>query len=1280
MLICAGSWAQPFTGSTRLTSDFNEEQPHKLQISDPALASRVQAGGGRLVAEYGAYQLYEVAQIPPELRSDANAAIRDEYNVIWLNAGPLDTTRRAVKLLQRPNGVFEGKRLQLIHFAGPILPVWLESMAGCGVRIISYLPHNAYLVYGDGDSLAALQLLASRVPHIQWTGPYLDDFKIHPQAKPVDSKGRQRPVSADQFAIQLVDDAGANAKTVELLDRLGLAPWARRESVSPYINIIVRLPPGELKQVAAQPDVISIQPYAAPRKLCERQAQIVAGNFQGTTLAGPGYLPWLLSKGFTQALFDASGFLVDVSDSGIDDGTPAPTHFGLHTFGVLANSSRVLYNRLEGTHSPGSTLIGCDGHGTLNAHLIGGYDDSGGFPFADPTGFHYGLGICPFVRLGSSVIFDPDNYTSPNFNNLQSRAYQSGARVSNNSWGSALSGIYNVDSQLFDALVRDAQPSGSSNPSAGNQQMVIVFAAGNDGPLPKSVNSPGTAKNVITVGAGENVQDIGGSDGSGVNDSQADNLDDILSFSSRGPSADQRHKPDLVAPGTHVSGGVVQANMPGATGTADPCYNGSGVSGGVASIFFPPGQQFYTASSGTSHSTPCVSGGCALLRQYFINLFTNPPSPAMTKAYLMNSARYMAGLFANDNLWSDTQGVGEMNLGMALDGTARVLRDQVPADLFTASGQLRAFTGTIDDTNKPFRVTLAWTDAPGSTAGNAYNNDLDLTVTVSGNTYKGNVFIGAFSVAGGNPDPKNNVESVLLPAGVSGPFVVSILAANIDSDGVPGNGQPLDQDFALVIYNGRAGGEPVLSPAGYELIEEGCYPTNGSVDPGEIVTLNLSLQNVGKTNTTNLLATLIPSANVASYAARQDYGVLISGGAAVSRPFTLSTLGACGDSIPVTLQLQDGGTDLGIASFALSLGQTLPFTGFSENFDNVTPPDVPANWNTTVIDGGSGWTTITNPVDSQPNAAFVSDKDLAGLSELTSPPIPISSTSALLTFRNFYETESDTNLLVGYDGGVLEIQIGNDPFLDVLAAGGSFLSGGYNNILEPTTDNPLAGRQAWSGSSGGFLTTSVRLPAAAANNTIHLKWRFGTDSGNFFGGSGWAVDSVLLQDATNNCCSSGAGAPSIISQPETQSVVPGTNVSFHVSANGAMPLGFQWRFNGAPLAGESSSALLLTNVQAAQMGVYSVTVTNASGLTASTNAWLKILAPPVITGIHLGNSNLSITFEALYGLSYNLQYKNALTNTQWLNIAPPVPGFGGVLSLVDPNPALSRRFYRLLAR
>ncbi|EEF60482.1 conserved repeat domain protein [Pedosphaera parvula Ellin514] len=1098
------------------------EGHHKVQVNDPTLAREIQAEGGKLVADYGGYQVFQVPQLSLGLATNHHAEIRDDYNTIQLNAIHLDSTKAEVKALRKSLGNFQGKHLHLVHFVGPVQPQWRDELEAAGVKIVSYIPENAYLVYGDAASLAKVQGLATSAPHIQWDGVYEDEYKIHPGARTVGKHGKARLIGTEFFAIQLIDDAEANTNTVQLLEQLKLEPIQQQHHVLHYLNLVVRLSPADLMKVAAQPDVISIQPYFSHKKLCERQDQIIAGNLTGSVPSGPGYLAWLASKGFTQAQFTASGFAVDVSDSGVDDGTTVPNHFGLYTGGLTSSSSRVIYNRLEGTANAGSTLSGCDGHGNLNTHIIGGYDNLAGFPFADSAGFHYGLGVCPFVKVGSSVVFDPSNFTSPIYNNLIADAYHSGARVSNNSWGSSSAGAYDIDAQSYDALVRDAEQSGSTFPVAGNQEMVIVFAAGNDGPGASTVGSPGSAKNVLTVGAAENVQAFGGSDGSGISDTQANSANDIIYFSSRGPCSDGRHKPEIVAPGTHVSGGVAQAANPAATGTADGCFTGEGVSGGVGIPYFPAGQQFYTASSGTSHSTPCVAGGSALLRQYFINNFTNPASPAMTKAYLMNSARYLNGAAANDTLWSDSQGMGEMNLGRAFDGTPRILRDQVVGDLFTASGQTRTFTGTISDTNKPFRVTVAWTDAPGSTTGNAYNNDLDLTVTVGGVSYKGNVFSGAFSIPGGSADTKNNAESVIVPAGVSGPFAVTITAANINSDGVPNNANAVDQDFALVIYNVNGASIPVLSGAGVTLSAETCFPTNNAVDPGESVTMSFALQNVGTLPTTNLTATLLATGGVTSPSGSQNYGALTAGGAATGRPFTFTASGTCGGTITATMQLQDGATSLGTVNFQIQLGLFNPTNALTENFDGVTAPALPSGWSTTSSGSGTGWGTSTASPDTSPNGVFVSEPDAPGISALVSPSIAIISSVAQVTFRNNYDLEEDTSGSgLAYDGGVLEIQIGAGAFTDILAAGGSFVTGGYNRIIDSTDDNAaLDGRQVWSGSSGGFITTTVNLPAAAAGKNIVLRWRAATDSGNDFGGTGWYIDSVSIADGFYTCCSS----------------------------------------------------------------------------------------------------------------------------------------------------------------
>lgn len=742
--------------------------------------------------------------------------------LIRLNVGPIDTSSAPVQPPPRmaPLAAAAGNQLHLVQFSGPVQPDWVDQLSRDGLRIVNYIPDNAYLVYGSPSSLRAMQNRAATEPSFAWQGAYLAEYKIQPGARSAYDPF-QRP-DPNLFAIQLVQDPEANTQTLSAIDAAKLDPVVRQRTNGTFVNIVVRLPADSVDVLAQRPDVISIAPYNTPKMRDERQGMIIAGQLtaDGSSPANPGYTNWLAAKGFTQAQFDASGFVVDVTDSGVDTGkTNDVRHFALYRNGSTNDAARLAYARLEGTPNAGSTLAGLDGHGNINAHIIAGQVTLSNFPHTDTNGYRYGQGIAPFVKVASSVIFDP-NYTDPNFSNLASRAYRDGARISSDSWGADVAGAYGADSQEYDALVRDAQPSGSAVPVAGNQEMSFVFAAGNSGSGVQTVGSPGTAKNVITVGAAENVQSFSpanggntanGSDGCGTTDAGADNANDIIGFSSRGPCQDKRVKPDIVAPGTHITGGVAQnvKTMTG-NGTALTGFDATGVcalpGGGTknnTNNFFPLGQQFYTTSSGTSHSTPAVAGGAALVYQWFINNFGSPPSPAMLKAFLMNAARYMNGTGANDNLYSNNQGMGMMNLGTAFDGTARFYRDQVPADLFTASGQTREWFGYIppSGSGQPFRVTLAWTDAPGSTTGNAYVNNLNLIVTVNGVTYLGNNFSRAVSVTGGVADPRNNVESVFLPAGTTGNVQITVVAANIAGEGVPNIGQPLSQDFALVAYN-----------------------------------------------------------------------------------------------------------------------------------------------------------------------------------------------------------------------------------------------------------------------------------------------------------------------------------------------------------------------------------------------------------------------------------------------------------------------------------------------
>lgn len=94
--------------------------------------------------------------------------------------------------------------------------------------------------------------------------------------------------------------------------------------------------------------------------------------------------------------------------------------------------------------------------------------------------------------------------------------------------------------------------------AAVEQGVNVVVAAGNLGPLPGTITSPGCAKNVITVGA-------------------VDKLDNLASFSSRGPTLDGRTKPEIVAPGVLIIAAEAGSSYAIKSGTSMAAPHISGV-------------------------------------------------------------------------------------------------------------------------------------------------------------------------------------------------------------------------------------------------------------------------------------------------------------------------------------------------------------------------------------------------------------------------------------------------------------------------------------------------------------------------------------------------------------------------------------------------------------------------------------------------------------------------------------------------------------------------------
>jgi hypothetical protein len=160
------------------------------------------------------------------------------------------------------------------------------------------------------------------------------------------------------------------------------------------------------------------------------------------------------------------------------------------------------------------------------------------------------------------------------------------------------------------------------------------------------------------------------------------------------------------------------------------------------------------------------------------------------------------------------------------------------------------------------------------------------------------------------------------------------------------------------------------------------------------------------------------------------------------------------------------------------------------------------------------WVTSTVNPDTAPEDAFVDDQNGVSDKYLISRSIIVSSASAQLTFRNNFDTEMSSGVF--WDGGVLEVSspnINGAAFTDITdpAVGGSFVSGGYTGEIDGAASNPLGGRMAWSGNSGGYITTVVNLGPNVNGQTIKLRWRMGTDL--FSAAPGWRIDSLVFTGA-----------------------------------------------------------------------------------------------------------------------------------------------------------------------
>jgi serine protease AprX len=455
----------------------------------------------------------------------------------------------------------------------------------------------------------------------------------------------------------------------------------------------------DLVNYAFQNEVLSIS--SAPEyKLANDQAAVITKTNTAKSIYG----------------LSGAGQVVAVADTGLDTGKNDST---MHESFQGKINAIYAWGRTGNANDP-------NGHGT---HVAGSVLGNASFK-----------GMAPSANLVFQSIMDANGGLGglpSDLKTLFSQAWNAGARIHTNSWGAPVAGAYTTDSQAVDTYVYQ-------------NDMTILFAAGNEGPYASTISSPGSAKNAITVGASENYRPSFGS--------YADNASHIAQFSSRGPTKDGRVKPDIVAPGTYILS--------------------SRSSLAPDSSFWANYNSKYAYMGGTSMATPLTAGNVALLKEHFAKNKGIDAKPSLIKAALVAGATNLGTTTANQG-WGRVDMEKSVNVGYVNETKA----------LTTGTKATYTFTAT---SSRPLKFTLAWTDYPGSpSAQYALVNDLDIVVkSPTGKVYVGNDTSSPYN---NNWDSLNNVESVSIAVPENGTYTIEVQAYNVAAGG--------SQDFSLALIN-----------------------------------------------------------------------------------------------------------------------------------------------------------------------------------------------------------------------------------------------------------------------------------------------------------------------------------------------------------------------------------------------------------------------------------------------------------------------------------------------
>lgn len=162
-------------------------------------------------------------------------------------------------------------------------------------------------------------------------------------------------------------------------------------------------------------------------------------------------------------------------------------------------------------------------------------------------------------------------------------------------------------------------------------------------------------------------------------------------------------------------------------------------------------------------------------------------------------------------------------------------------------------------------------------------------------------------------------------------------------------------------------------------------------------------------------------------------------------------------------------------------------------------------------------------------------------------------------------------------------------------------------------------------------------------------------------------------------------APEITAEPSNEVVFAGGQAQFSVGVFGASPLTYQWLKNGgnlsdnARISGSASRVLTVKKVTDPDAGTFTVTVSDALGTITTSGATLTILSgAPVIQAVKQTGGTISFTWNAVFGVAYQVQTTTDLHSGEWVNVGSAIDTTNNTLSASYPLDSASQQFYRIV--